>query len=56
MPVVLDFVKANAPRHGLVIMGLVRECQKEGSLRKMPLPSLMPVLMGSCLVSLNDGG
>ncbi|HTA75743.1 MAG TPA: TetR/AcrR family transcriptional regulator [bacterium] len=46
--VVLDFVKSNAPRHGLVILGLVRECQKEGSLRKMPLPSLMPVLMGSC--------
>jgi hypothetical protein len=51
-PVVLDFVKSNAPRHGLVILGLVRECQKEGSLKKMPLPAVMPVLMGSCLFPL----
>jgi AcrR family transcriptional regulator len=50
--VVLDFVKANAPRHGLVIVGLVRQCQKEGSLRKMALPSVMPVLMSACLFPL----
>ncbi len=50
--VVLDFVKSNAPRHGLVIVGLVRQCQKEGSLRKMALPSIMPVLMGACLFPL----
>ena len=50
--VVLDFVKSNVPRHGLVIVGLVRQCQKEGSLRKMPLPSIMPVLMGACLFPL----
>ncbi len=50
--VVLDFLKANAPRHGLVIVDLVRQCQKEGSLRKMPLPSIMPVLMGACLFPL----
>jgi AcrR family transcriptional regulator len=50
--VVLDFVKTNAPRHGLVVVGLVRQCQKEGSLRKMALPSIMPVLMGACLFPL----
>jgi len=50
--VVLDFVKNNGPRHGLVIMGLVRECQKEGSLKKMPLPAVMPMLMGACLFPL----
>lgn len=50
--VVLDFLKANVPRHGLVIVGLARQCQKEGSLRKMALPSLMPVLMGACLFPL----
>ncbi len=50
--VVLDFIKANLPRHGLVIVGLVRQCQKEGSLRKMALPSIMPVLMGACLFPL----
>ena len=50
--VVLDFVKANGPRHGKVILGLVRQCQKEGSLRKMSMPALMPVLMGACLFPL----
>jgi AcrR family transcriptional regulator len=47
--VVLNFVKANGPRHGLVILGLVRECQKEGSLKRMHLPAIMPLLMGACL-------
>jgi AcrR family transcriptional regulator len=46
--VVLNFVKTNGPRHGLVILGLVRECQKEGSLKKMHLPAIMPLLMGAC--------
>jgi len=50
--VALDFVKANAPRHGLVILGLVRQCQKEGSLRKMAFPALMPMLMGASLFPL----
>ena len=50
--VVLDFVKTNIPRHGLVIVGLVRQCQKEGSLRKAGLPSIMPVLIGTCLFPL----
>lgn len=45
--VVLDFVKTNFPRHALVILGLVRECQREGSIRKISLPTLMPTLMGS---------
>jgi AcrR family transcriptional regulator len=50
--VVLDFVKVNAPRHGLVIVGLVKQCQKEGSLRKISMPALMPMLMGACLFPL----
>ena len=50
--VVLNFVKTNGPRHGLVILGLVRECQKEGSLKKMHLPAIMPLLMGACLFPL----
>jgi len=45
--VVLEFVKENLPRHGLVIVELVRKCQKEGSLRKLSLPTVMPFLMGS---------
>jgi AcrR family transcriptional regulator len=42
----LDFVKSNIPRHGEVILGLVRQCQKEGSLKKLPLSTAMPFLMG----------
>jgi AcrR family transcriptional regulator len=44
---VLDFVKANGPRHGRVILDLVRQCQKTGAFRKLSLPTLMPLLMGS---------
>ena len=46
-PGVLDFVKKNGPRHGLVIIGLVRQCQKEGYLKKVSLPTAMPLLMGA---------
>lgn len=45
--VVLDFVKSNIPRHGQVILGLVQQCQKDGSLRKRSLATIMPFLMGS---------
>ena len=45
--VVLDFLKTNIPRHGLVIVGLARRCQKEGSIRKAPLPSVMSHLLGA---------
>jgi hypothetical protein len=40
-------VKANGPRHALVILGLIRQCQKERILKKVSLPTLMPILMGS---------
>ncbi len=48
--VALDFVKGNLPRHGLVIIGLVRECQKKGIIRKLGLPSVMPLLMGAVVL------
>ena len=46
---ILDFVKANVPRHVLVIIGLVRECQREGSIRKGPLTLVMSHVMGANL-------
>jgi AcrR family transcriptional regulator len=49
---VLDFIRANGPRHGRVIVGLVRQCQRAGSLRRGALVALMPVLMGACLFPL----
>lgn len=48
--VVLDFVKSNFPRHALVILGLIRQCQKQGSIRKLSLPTFMPILMGGVIL------
>ena len=50
--VAIDFVKTNVPRHGMVVIELVRRCQGEGSLRKMSLPSIMPMLLGTCVFPL----
>lgn len=41
------FAKKNVLRHGRVIVGLVRECQKQGLLVKCSLPEAMPLLMGA---------
>lgn len=48
--VALDFVKTNFPRHILVVLGLVRQCQKEGAIRKMSLPTFMPLIIGSVVL------
>lgn len=48
--VALDFVKSNFPRHALVILGLIRQCQKQGSFRKLSLPTFMPILMGGVVL------
>ena len=44
---VIRFVKVNFPRHGTVILRLIRQCQDEGALDKRPLHTVMPLLMGS---------
>ncbi len=41
------FARANIPRHLLIIAGLVRDCQKQGLIKKMPLPSAIAFLAGS---------
>ncbi|MFA6003863.1 MAG: TetR/AcrR family transcriptional regulator [Elusimicrobiota bacterium] len=43
-PEVIAFAKANAPRHIRIIAGLVRECQKTGALKELPLPTILPYI------------
>lgn len=42
-----SFAKKNAPRHVSIIVELVGQCQKEGVLRKMPLPFAMSFFLGA---------
>ncbi|HET9869587.1 MAG TPA: TetR/AcrR family transcriptional regulator [bacterium] len=42
---VRDFLWKNVPRHGKVMVQLIRRCQKEGSLARMPLPQAAAFLM-----------
>jgi AcrR family transcriptional regulator len=42
-----EFAKASIPRHMEIIAGLVRECQRRGELKEMPLPLAMSFLLGA---------
>lgn len=44
---VLDFAAKNLPRHGRVMMDLASQSQKEGSMRKMPFATIMPLFIGA---------
>ena len=46
-PEATDFAKANIPRHMEIIAGLVRECQRRGELKELPLPLAMSFLLGA---------
>jgi AcrR family transcriptional regulator len=46
---VLDFVLANFPRHVRVIFDLLRQCRKDGALRKLPFPTMLPMVIGSVI-------
>lgn len=50
---ILSFVKNNGKRHAKVVWDLVGQCQKEGSLKKMPRPQAMafilPAVVGPAL-------
>ncbi|MCX5789955.1 MAG: TetR/AcrR family transcriptional regulator [Elusimicrobia bacterium] len=41
------FAQENLPRHLSIIAGLIRDCQKQGLMKKMPLPSAIAFLAGS---------
>ncbi len=42
-----EYLLANGPRHAKVIIGLVRACQRAGTLARVPLPVAVAHLMGS---------
>lgn len=42
-----EFARANIPRHMAIIAGLVRECQRAGLLKQMPIPLAMSFLLGA---------
>lgn len=44
--VALEFMHANMPRHIQVVIELLLQAQKEGALRKLPLPQALAFLMG----------
>lgn len=45
--VVVQFVKGNFPRHILVLVDLVKQCQSKGMLDKKPFHLVIPYLMGT---------
>jgi len=44
---VTEFAKANIPRHVGIISELVKECQRRGELKGMPLPLALSFLLGA---------
>jgi AcrR family transcriptional regulator len=47
-----DFAKKNLTAHISVLIGLIRECQKDGTLKKMPLPRVAAFVVGSVMTPL----
>jgi len=41
---VIAFARANFPRHIVLLVRLVRDAQRAGQLRRMPLPKILPLL------------
>ena len=46
-PVAVDFVRRNAPRHIGLLLGLVQQSQRDGSLRDLPPLQCVSMLMGA---------
>ncbi|HAH06850.1 MAG TPA: TetR family transcriptional regulator [Elusimicrobia bacterium] len=46
----IEFLLKNAPRHVRIVMGLVRDCQKAGVLRRSPLTRVMVFLGGGVML------
>jgi AcrR family transcriptional regulator len=44
--VAMDFMQANMPRHIQVVVEILLQAQKEGALRKLPLPQALAFLIG----------
>jgi AcrR family transcriptional regulator len=44
-PEAVEFIRANFPKHVVIVVRLVRDCQKASVLRRMPLPTLISMLL-----------
>ncbi|HAM36192.1 MAG TPA: TetR family transcriptional regulator [Elusimicrobia bacterium] len=44
------FAQENLPRHLAIIAGLIRDCQRQGLIKEVPLPSAIAFLAGSAAV------
>lgn len=44
---IIKFARDNVPRHLSIIISLIKQCQKEGSMRKMSAPMVISFLLGS---------
>jgi len=54
-PFVLEFLRANMPRHVGVLAGLVRSAQRDGSLQPIAIPQAIALLAGSVAAPLVIG-
>ncbi len=45
--VALEFLRANMPRHIHVEIGLIKQAQKDGALRALPIPQALAFLVGA---------
>ena len=48
-PEVIRFVRINFPRHVVLLVRLVKECQKAGDIRPMPMVHVLPFLFASVI-------
>jgi AcrR family transcriptional regulator len=44
---VASFLRESFPRHAVILIGLIRECQKKGFIRPMPVPVVIAMLAPS---------
>jgi AcrR family transcriptional regulator len=49
--IVTDFAKKHMARHIELLIKLVKDCQKEGQMAKLPLVQVLPFLMGSVMAA-----
>jgi AcrR family transcriptional regulator len=43
-PETLRFIRENFPRHGMIMFRLVKDCQRAGAIRRLPLPAVVATI------------
>lgn len=49
-PEALAFARSNGPRHARIIIGLLKRCMAEGSLKRRPMLRALPFVMGAVVL------